>query len=262
MLVREARRARRRRRAPGTASGFETTTSSPDVAAIAAVDVRGERERPRVLEHAGAGRARSPTLPGRFAITTSSSTCGASAGSERSSSRGVPVRDDDGGDRSPSERLPVDLERALARSRATRTAARARARPRRAARGRRRARRIPSASSRSSAQTAASPATSRSAALGHGDDRRPARHRLEHRQAEALVARRLHEAGGAAVEGGRARPRLDVAARRARRAARARGASAASFAGPATTSGSPAASAAASAASWFFRSWTAPTTRT
>ena len=32
------------------------------------------------------------------------------------------------------------------------------------------------------------------------DDRGAAGHRLEHRQAEALVARRLHEAGGAAIE--------------------------------------------------------------
>ena len=62
------------------------------------------------------------------------------------------------------------------------------------------ARRTPSASRSGSTKTAASPATSRRAGSRRGDDRRPAGHRLEHRQAEALVARRHHEARGAAVE--------------------------------------------------------------
>jgi hypothetical protein len=70
----------------GTASGFAITTASPDVA-----------EKPRFAFAANeSGRSFSstrtpsgtaPTLPGRLATTTTSSTCGASAGSERSSSR-------------------------------------------------------------------------------------------------------------------------------------------------------------------------------
>ena len=96
--------------------------------------------------------------------------------------------------------------------------------------------------------------------LVEGDDRRAARHRLEHGQAEALEAGRLDETGGAAVEVGELLL-VDVAAQvGARRAELA--ASASSLTGPATTSGRGTAAAAASAASWFFRGWTAPTTST
>ena len=49
--------------------------------------------------------------------------------------------------------------------------------------------------------------------VAHRDDGCAARHRLEDRQAEALVERRLHEAGGAAVELGEL-VGLDVAAHR------------------------------------------------
>ena len=97
--------------------------------------------------------------------------------------------------------------------------------------------------------------------VAHGDDRRAARHRLEHRQAEALVEGRLHEARGAAVEGGELLD-LDVAAQRRAALAELARPSTASFSGPTTTSGSPTSWAASSAASWFFRGWTAPTERT
>ena len=44
------------------------------------------------------GGSSAGTLPGMFAITSSSSTCGASGGSERLQLRRVAVRDDDGAD--------------------------------------------------------------------------------------------------------------------------------------------------------------------
>ena len=59
------------------------------------------------LAASGRGRAFSitrtpggsrPTEPGRFAITTTSSTCGASAGERALELGRMPVRDDDGGD--------------------------------------------------------------------------------------------------------------------------------------------------------------------
>ena len=227
---------------------------------------RCRRSRSRRTCAAAGSRARarppaaSPTLPGRFAITTSSSTCGASAGSDSRQLARVAVRDDDGGDLH-AERLPVDGERPL-RGRAPAEGPRAlepgarRAGRARRARGGCRRRGAPPRRRRPRR-----PATSRSAGSSSGDDGRAARHRLEHRQPEALEARRLHEAGGAAVELGELLLR-DVAAQVARRARAARAASAASFSGPTTTSGSPTASAAASAASWFLRGCTAPTAST
>ena len=73
----------------GTASGLDTSTYSPVVAATPAftfaANVRG-----RGLSSTRAPAGSAPTLPGRFAITTSSSTWGASAGSDASSSRAWP----------------------------------------------------------------------------------------------------------------------------------------------------------------------------
>ena len=57
-----------------------------------------------------------PAWPGRFATTTSSSTCGKSAGSDRSSSARVPVGDDDRR-HAHDERLAVDADRQLGRGR-------------------------------------------------------------------------------------------------------------------------------------------------
>ena len=61
-----------------------------------------------------------------FAITSSSSTCGASGGSELLELRRVAVRDDDGGDLH-REHVPVDVDRRLARCAPTRSVSRARA---------------------------------------------------------------------------------------------------------------------------------------
>src|SRR5262249_19462050 len=100
--------------------------------------------------------------------------------------------------------------------------------------------------------------------LAHGDDGRATGHRLEHRQAETLVVRGLHEACGAAVQPRELVGRHVAAQLRAGFAQRCGGGRVrlpGGRAGPATTSGSPASFAATSAASWFLRGWIAPTER-
>ncbi len=97
--------------------------------------------------------------------------------------------------------------------------------------------------------------------LVDGDDRRAARHRLEHRQTEPLVLRRLDETRRAAVELDEI-VLLDVAAEVGAVRTQLGGERLILPDGPATTSGSPTAAAASSAASWFLRAWTAPTAST
>ena len=112
---------------------------------------------------------------------------------------GVPVRDDDRGDahRPSASSRPGRSPRP---SPPTRTRAPARARPRRAARDLR----APGGSRRRARPPARRPprrpATSSERLVGHHHDGRPRGHRLDHGQPEALVARGLDEARGAAVE--------------------------------------------------------------
>ena len=129
----------------------------------AEVDVRGERKRARVLEHADAAGT-SSTEPGTFATTSVSSTCGTSAGSERSSSAACPCETTTA-ETFTSEYLPVDGERLLGgRAPAERARALETRRDEALAIGERLADAVCELSS--STKTAASPATSTSAGSG------------------------------------------------------------------------------------------------
>ena len=85
--------------APGssTASGLETSTSSPVVARVPALMLAAKLAG-RAFSITRAPSASTGPEPGVFAITTTSSTCGTSAGSDSSELRAVAVGDDDGGD--------------------------------------------------------------------------------------------------------------------------------------------------------------------
>ena len=207
------------------------------------VDVRRERQRPRVLEDADAVgyRARGSRDVGDHdhLVDLRERAPGASARARvRGRERRRPPR--------PSclEYLLVDRERSLGgRAPAEGTArsspaATRRSRPRIASR-------IPSASRPSSTNTAASPASSRRRGIGHGDDRRSRRHRLEHGKTEALVPGGLHETGGSSVEIGE--PLGGHVAQRAALRVAELGGERGSFSGPTTTSGIRAAAAASSA---------------
>ena len=89
--------------------GLETRTYSPLVAATPAFTFAA-KERATGLATTRTPSGTSPTLPGTLATTSSSSTCRASAGSDRQLAR-VAVRDDDR--RPSSERFPVGRERPL-----------------------------------------------------------------------------------------------------------------------------------------------------
>ena len=197
----------RRRPAPRTASGFETSTYSPARRGDAEVDVRRERQRTRVLEHAHAGRDLVEPSPGRSRPRASRRPAATSAGSERSSSAAWPCETTTAEtftSRAPPGRPRASLRRRLPaeRARALEPRRRRAARARRARGGSRRRAAPPRRT------TAASPATSSERRVGDGDDRRPGRHRLEHGQPEALVP----------ATTGRGTPRRD----RARRAAPSR----------------------------------------
>ena len=145
----------------------------------------------------------SATEPGRFETTTVSSTCGTSAGSSRTSSAACPC------ETTTAETLTGSPSISRYTARVFSAAARqlnacARSRPAAASRSRSAiAVRIPSSSSDVSTNTAASPATSSRAGSRTATTGVPGRHRLEHREPEALVARGLDEAGGSAIEVGK-----------------------------------------------------------
>ena len=229
---------RRRRRARRSHPGWRRGRARPRLPRR-----RGSRSRRatsgRVFStHAHARRQRRRREPGTLATTTSSSTCG-SERRQRALELGAWPWETTTAETLTRERLPVDVRSVR------RAVAAPGERPRSLEPGGDEAlalgERAPDPVRQAvapSTTTAASPTTSSSAGSRHGHDRRPARHRLEHGQAEAFVVRRLHEAGCVAVERRRARAwRRSRAARRRR--SRSSPASAASFAGPATTSGMP-----------------------
>ena len=261
VLVGEARRARRprpaRARRPGSRRA-RTRRSSPRRRAFTFAAKRRGRG-------FSSTRAPSGTLAdaaGHVRDTSSSSTCGASAGSDSLELARMAVRDDDRRDLHRAEHLAVD-RRASARPVVAPREARARARARRPRAGR--ARRARAGSRRrgrpsldEDGRVAGDLAQRR---LVERDDRRPAGHRLQHRQAEALEARRLDEAGGAAVELDEL-GLLDVAAQSAPRCSQLARERLVLHAARRRRAAARTAAAAASAASWFFRCCTAPTTST
>ena len=161
----------------GTASGFETRTYSPVVAAIPRFTFAAKVERAWILEDAHAVRD-AVAEAGRFATTSVSSTCGASTGSER---RELVARGRARRRRRRSSRLEylaVDLERPLAAARQLNE--RARSRPAATSRSRSAsARRIPSASARVVDEDRGVAGDLAKGRLGDRDDRRPACHRLD-----------------------------------------------------------------------------------
>ena len=82
----------------GYASGFETTTYSPVVPVIPTLTLAAN-ESGRSFSSTRTPSGTAPTLPGRFAITSRSSTCAAERRQRALELTGVAVRDDDRRDR-------------------------------------------------------------------------------------------------------------------------------------------------------------------
>ena len=184
----------------GIASGFAYSTHSPVVARTPRLTFSARRRgRSFSIRRASGGRT-GGAEPGRFATTTSSSTCRASAGSNVSSSSACPCETTTA-ETFTSPEPPRRPGRWREPSPPSRRRAPARSPPRRAARARR------------------SPGEPRPrAGLGDDDRRLPGdlderrvgdrhdgrarRHGLDDREPEPLVPRRLDEAGRTAIERG------------------------------------------------------------
>ena len=82
----------------GTASGFASSDEVAGGLGDAAVRVRGETRAGASFSSTRTPGGTSPTLPGTFAITTSSSTCGDERRERRAQVGRVAVRHDDGRD--------------------------------------------------------------------------------------------------------------------------------------------------------------------
>ena len=180
---RDGTRARRARR------GSRRARTRPSVAAIPRLTFAANVKRPRVLEDAHAVR---DAADGAGHVRDHDDLVDLRArgpGSERSSSRACPCETTTAETFTP--RVSPGRRRASARRRLRQLNARARSRPAATsllALGERLAGSRPRARP-PRRTTAASPATSTQRRIRNGDDRRPARHRLDDGEPEALVAR-------------------------------------------------------------------------